>query len=85
MPEYVNIGNLYRGETAQTPFKTAPANFTVGGEDSIVMTKQVENPDQLYFSGDTINSIIFNVYSSKHNVITAIGSFLYKTTLHQKL
>ena len=35
-----------------------PATFTVGGEESIVMTKQVENPDQLYFPGDTINFVI---------------------------
>ena len=58
MAEYVNVGNLFRNSTSSVPFKTAPANFTVGSEDSIVMTKQVENPDQLYFSGDQINFVI---------------------------
>ena len=58
LPEYINVGNLFRGEGAGTPFKTAPANFTVGSEDSVIMTKQVENPDQVYFKGDTINFVI---------------------------
>lgn len=58
MALYTNVGNLFRNDASGQPFKTAPATFTVGGEESIVMTKQVENPDQLYFPGDTINFVI---------------------------
>ena len=53
-----NQGNLYRNEVTETPFKTAVADFTVGNADSVIMTKQVDRPTELYFPNDEINFII---------------------------
>lgn len=77
MPEYTNVGNLFLNATDQEAFKTAPANFTVGNEESLVMTKQVENPDQIFFPGDEITFVV--TITNTENV--AVNRLVFKDTV----
>ena len=54
MATILNTGQVFENATATTPLQTADVNFTIFNVDNLVMTKTVDRPGEIYFTGQQI-------------------------------
>ena len=54
MATILNTGQVFENATATTPIQTADVNFTIFNVDNLVMTKTVDRPGEIYFTGQQI-------------------------------
>ena len=58
MATIVNTGQLFENATATTPIDSAEATFTTFDINDLVMTKTVDKPGQIYYTGQPITFTI---------------------------
>ena len=51
MATILNTGQVFENATATTPIQTAEVNFETFNVDDLVMTKTVDRPGEIYFTG----------------------------------
>lgn len=54
MATILNTGQVFENATATTPIQTAEVNFETFNVDDLVMTKTVDRPGEIYFTGQQI-------------------------------
>ena len=54
MATILNTGQVFENATATTPLQTADVNFTIFNVENLVMTKTVDRPGEIYFTGQQI-------------------------------
>ena len=54
MATILNTGQVFENATAPTPIPTAEVNFETFNVDDLVMTKTVDRPGEIYFTGQQI-------------------------------
>ncbi len=54
MATILNTGQVFENATATTPLQTAEVNFETFNVDDLVMTKTVDRPGEIYFTGQQI-------------------------------
>ena len=54
MATILNTGQVLENATATTPIQTAEVNFETFNVDDLVMTKTVDRPGEIYFTGQQI-------------------------------
>lgn len=58
MATIVNTGQLFENATSTTPIDSAEATFTTFDINDLVMTKTVDKPGQIYYTGQPITFTI---------------------------
>ena len=58
MATIVNTAQVFENATATTPLETAEATFTTFDINDLVMTKTVDRPGEIYFTGQQITFTI---------------------------
>lgn len=58
MATILNTGQVFENATATTPLQTAEVNFQTFNVDDLVMTKTVDRPGEIYFTGQPITFTI---------------------------
>ena len=54
MATILNTGQVFENATATTPLQTADVNFTIFNVENLSMTKTVDRPGEIYFTGQQI-------------------------------
>lgn len=54
MATILNTGQLYENATSSTPIQSAEVSFQTFNVDNLTMTKTVDKPGQIYFTGQQI-------------------------------
>jgi uncharacterized repeat protein (TIGR01451 family) len=71
MATILNTGQVFENATATTPIQTADVNFTIFNVDNLVMTKTVDRPGEIYFTGQQIVFTI-TIYNDCEEALTGL-------------